>query len=500
MHPYHKSEDSYLQMTQNNAASAPGPQPYRNSYNLADKTSIELQQQQQNHSAPMSSSRRQYVYPEVTPTNAQIIQPLANTITMPNNYQYTNYQGPVANTYPPNSYPYQQQQPQQNYSPGPQQQQQQQLSQPVSANVLRPSTGYRLPQQGLASGGYAFGYGNQQTQSAPISPTNPQLDRNGFRQQQVQVPNQPQLYQQAQQYVNGLSGGMRPHGHGSSHPTTQQQQQGLSQALAPQQTQQPLSAPAPAPAQAAMPMPVPVPMPMPAPVSNAQEMFPNSGSNGSQHHRMHNNHNHHHHHQGYYSSNTHSPQSHSHSPKYYPQQQKQQAFYQQQPHVNPLSNSPLHHYPNQQQQAAHSRPQSRPQSRHHSRPTSRAHSPNAAQIAPGQQQQQQHRLHKPTMGPVGVLPLPTNVPAAPNAFPARRPSRPSIDGYDQAHPGYQSVAYLRNENRFVERSKFTTLMHCLESVTLIDKFSASVFPPKGNLYPLYKASEDWIAPSKYHFN
>ncbi|KAJ2855511.1 hypothetical protein FB639_006224, partial [Coemansia asiatica] len=279
-----------------------------------------------------------------------------------------------------------------------------------------------------------------------------------------------------------------------------QQQQGLSQALAPQQTQQPLSAPAPAPAQAAMPMPVPVPMPMPAPVSNAQEMFPNSGSNGSQHHRMHNNHNHHHHHQGYYSSNTHSPQSHSHSPKYYPQQQKQQAFYQQQPHVNPLSNSPLHHYPNQQQQAAHSRPQSRPQSRHHSRPTSRAHSPNAAQIAPGQQQQQQHRLHKPTMGPVGVLPLPTNVPAAPNAFPARRPSRPSIDGYDQAHPGYQSVAYLRNENRFVERSKFTTLMHCLESVTLIDKFSASVFPPKGNLYPLYKASEDWIAPSKYHFN
>ncbi|KAJ2234790.1 hypothetical protein IWW45_003130 [Coemansia sp. RSA 485] len=462
-------------MTQNNAVGAPGPQPYQHSYPLAERTAVE---QQQNHSAPMASSRRQYVYPEVTPTNAPIVPGLANAVTMPPAYQYTNYQGPAAKTYPPNTHQYQQQQQQQQtYLPGPQHQPQQ-LSQPTSANVLRPSAGYKFPQQAVANG-YAFGYGNQQqTQSAPISPTNMHFDRNGLRQpHQVASNQQPQLYQQAQQYVSGMGGGLRPH-HG--HQTTQQ----VAPLAAPgaQQTQQPLSAPVPVPVQAAMTMPVPI--------ISAQEGLPNSGSsNGAAHHRLHQNHNHHHHHhhQGYYSSNTQSPQSHSHSPKHYPQQ-----------HMNPMSNSPLHHYPNQQQQqqpAVHSRPQSRPQSRHHSRPTSRAHSPSAAQLAPAQQ----HRLHKPSMGTAGASqqqqPQACNAPAAANAFPTRWPSRPSVDSHDYAHPGYQPVAYLRNENRVVERSKFTTLMHCLEPVALIDKLAASVFPPKGNLYPLYKASEDWIAPN-----
>ncbi|KAJ2863912.1 hypothetical protein GGH94_003270 [Coemansia aciculifera] len=62
------------------------------------------------------------------------------------------------------------------------------------------------------------------------------------------------------------------------------------------------------------------------------------------------------------------------------------------------------------------------------------------------------------------------------------------------------VAYLRNWDRKFERSKFTTHVHCLEPVSLINKLSPtssspSQQPSRGNLLPLFKASEDWIAPT-----
>ncbi|KAJ2261610.1 hypothetical protein GGI01_002165 [Coemansia sp. RSA 376] len=65
--------------------------------------------------------------------------------------------------------------------------------------------------------------------------------------------------------------------------------------------------------------------------------------------------------------------------------------------------------------------------------------------------------------------------------------------------GAPVVAYLRNRDRKYERSKFTTHVHCLEPVSLVNKLSPtssspSQQPSRGNLLPLFKASEDWIAP------
>ncbi|KAJ2016316.1 hypothetical protein GGI14_003711 [Coemansia sp. S680] len=66
--------------------------------------------------------------------------------------------------------------------------------------------------------------------------------------------------------------------------------------------------------------------------------------------------------------------------------------------------------------------------------------------------------------------------------------------------GAPVVAYLRNRDRKYERSKFTTHVHCLEPVSLVNKLSPtssspSQQPSRGNLLPLFKASEDWIAPT-----
>ncbi|KAJ2461031.1 hypothetical protein GGF42_000458 [Coemansia sp. RSA 2424] len=63
------------------------------------------------------------------------------------------------------------------------------------------------------------------------------------------------------------------------------------------------------------------------------------------------------------------------------------------------------------------------------------------------------------------------------------------------------IAYLRNWQRKYERSKFTTHGHCLEPVSLVNRLgsgassSSSQPASRGNLLPLFKASEDWIAPT-----
>ncbi|KAJ2390413.1 hypothetical protein GGI05_003220, partial [Coemansia sp. RSA 2603] len=450
MLPYHKSEDSYLQVTQNAANIVPGPQPYRHSYNLPDRPAVE--QPVQNTSAPSGSRRQQYVYPEIAPTAiaAGIPPPLANAATMPVDYQ-NGYLGAVAKTYPPNSYNYQQLQQPPTYAPGPQQlpalhQQQQQLGQ---------MQGYKFQHQPqLLHNGHIR---HPETQSAPISPTH------GGRQQQGY---------QLHQYIGGMTNGVpRPHGYGygggsnssHGHQTPQPPIQQLQPAAPMAQVHSPTSAPAhtqaaPAHTQAApaIPMPVPIPEDQQNPYTYHNQLNP------------------HRYHQGYYSSNNQSPQSHSHSPQ-------NPAYY----HVSG------HHHTSQQ--SNHSRPQSRP----HSRPHSRTHSPLG-----------QQRLHKASMnggsgqvsgGSVSNGNLSNAQQQLQQQTQARwQQVRPPVDVNDFAQ-NRTYVAYLRNGARSVERSKFTTLMHCLEPVNLVDKISnssgvSSSLPPKGNLYPLYKASEDWIAP------
>ncbi|KAJ2464394.1 hypothetical protein GGI02_005002 [Coemansia sp. RSA 2322] len=84
----------------------------------------------------------------------------------------------------------------------------------------------------------------------------------------------------------------------------------------------------------------------------------------------------------------------------------------------------------------------------------------------------------------------------PMVVPAQH-GRPSSSTDSQPSNGLM-VAYLRNWERKTERSKFTTHSHCLEPVGLASKLEnsgAAGQATKGNLYPLYKASEDWIAPN-----
>ncbi|KAJ2414222.1 general transcription repressor [Coemansia sp. RSA 2530] len=82
-----------------------------------------------------------------------------------------------------------------------------------------------------------------------------------------------------------------------------------------------------------------------------------------------------------------------------------------------------------------------------------------------------------------------------NGWPMRRSSSTDLQS------GGVAVAYLRNRERKFDRSKFTTHVHCLEPVSLLNKLAPPGSPTqpvsRGNLLPLFKASEDWIAPSKY---
>ncbi|KAJ2746712.1 hypothetical protein GGI20_001133 [Coemansia sp. BCRC 34301] len=80
----------------------------------------------------------------------------------------------------------------------------------------------------------------------------------------------------------------------------------------------------------------------------------------------------------------------------------------------------------------------------------------------------------------------------------RRPSSTESQNGGANNVSASMIAYLRSWQRKCERTKFTTLMHCLEPVSLVDRLgsSASNAPsPRGNLLPLFKASEDWIAPT-----
>ncbi|KAJ2277369.1 hypothetical protein J3F81_000979 [Coemansia sp. RSA 371] len=80
---------------------------------------------------------------------------------------------------------------------------------------------------------------------------------------------------------------------------------------------------------------------------------------------------------------------------------------------------------------------------------------------------------------------------------AKSPPNSSNGAHDMA--SRLQIAYLRNMDRVCERSNFNTLFHCLKPVDLISKSSAHMTNNRehhrGNLYPLYKVNEDWIAPN-----
>ncbi|KAJ2713636.1 hypothetical protein H4R19_002148 [Coemansia spiralis] len=69
-------------------------------------------------------------------------------------------------------------------------------------------------------------------------------------------------------------------------------------------------------------------------------------------------------------------------------------------------------------------------------------------------------------------------------------------------PQQLQIAYLRNKDRQCDRTSFNTLYHCLRPVDLADKGTHLAADNRerhrGNLFPLFKVSEDWVAPSKFH--
>ncbi|KAJ1868595.1 hypothetical protein LPJ78_000107 [Coemansia sp. RSA 989] len=81
---------------------------------------------------------------------------------------------------------------------------------------------------------------------------------------------------------------------------------------------------------------------------------------------------------------------------------------------------------------------------------------------------------------------------------AKSPPNSSKCAYDFSASRLQ-IAYLRNKNRVCQRSNFNTLFHCLKPVDLVSKSSVHMANNRerhrGNLYPLYKVNEDWIAPN-----
>ncbi|KAJ2785375.1 hypothetical protein H4R18_000586 [Coemansia javaensis] len=58
------------------------------------------------------------------------------------------------------------------------------------------------------------------------------------------------------------------------------------------------------------------------------------------------------------------------------------------------------------------------------------------------------------------------------------------------------IQYLQSQERVCMRTTFSTQFHCLKPVELVDRTAvAAKDRRRGNLYPLYKVSEDWIAPN-----
>ncbi|KAI7826273.1 hypothetical protein BX661DRAFT_171560 [Kickxella alabastrina] len=285
------------------------------------------------------------------------------------------------------------------------------------------------------------GFDQTQTQSAPISPAIAHYEKPNIKYQNLQ---------QLQQAVQAANGGARPQMYGQQMPVPQLIYPAQQQVALPGQS--PLSAPS------NMPIPMTIPEPMPKQNHNRFQQGFLSGQQSPQ-------------------AYSHSPQNQNlytlNLPQHSPQQQQQQ---QQQQYPQ--------RYPSRQ--SSHSRPQSRPHSRPHSRPSS-------PQQPPQQPQQHQQRLHK--AGMAGAPQMIGGMTAGIQVSPWIR--RPSADAY--VSQGQFQIAYLRYKERRHNRTKYTNLIHCLEPVNLINKVAGAsahnaMLPLKGNLYPLYKASEDWIAP------
>ncbi|KAJ2592665.1 hypothetical protein EV177_008690, partial [Coemansia sp. RSA 1804] len=90
---------------------------------------------------------------------------------------------------------------------------------------------------------------------------------------------------------------------------------------------------------------------------------------------------------------------------------------------------------------------------------------------------------------------------SPSSGPVKKSSKEHISAAANAYNNTErkQAVYLRVVERQCERSKFTTLYHCLEPVKLVNKAkivakTGALPQTKGNLHPLFKASEDWIAP------
>ncbi|KAJ1727690.1 hypothetical protein LPJ72_005817 [Coemansia sp. Benny D160-2] len=96
----------------------------------------------------------------------------------------------------------------------------------------------------------------------------------------------------------------------------------------------------------------------------------------------------------------------------------------------------------------------------------------------------------------------TSAQPSPSSGPVKKSSKEHISAAANAYNNTErkQAVYLRVVERQCERSKFTTLYHCLEPVKLVNKAkiiakTGALPQTKGNLHPLFKASEDWIAPS-----
>ncbi|KAJ2737907.1 hypothetical protein H4R23_001518, partial [Coemansia sp. Cherry 401B] len=116
----------------------------------------------------------------------------------------------------------------------------------------------------------------------------------------------------------------------------------------------------------------------------------------------------------------------------------------------------------------------------------------------------------PAYTPASAMPPPAyapqvTAPARPSSGSGQTPlqkqhawakSPPSSGAHDASR---LQIAYLRNKDRLCERNNFNTLFHCLKPVDLVSKHSVHMANNRehhrGNLYPLYKVNEDWIAPN-----
>ncbi|KAJ2769445.1 hypothetical protein IWQ57_003103 [Coemansia nantahalensis] len=116
-------------------------------------------------------------------------------------------------------------------------------------------------------------------------------------------------------------------------------------------------------------------------------------------------------------------------------------------------------------------------------------------------------LQMPSAGPQALLssrpsgggtysPMQSSRPSGGDTHSPMQSSRPHYLG--QA-PSRLQIAYLRNKDRKCDRTSFSTLYHCLRPVDLVDKSTHLVADNRerhrGNLFPLFKVNEDWVAPN-----